>query len=188
MTRRQIRKEAERLVKDGLGRQQVFDMLRHQATGMDEEKLARIVRYVPSLAARQRYRIPHAVLLVLLWVTAVAKSLYGIGMAMESGRSVIIAALLLPIVTVILGISIALYRTRAYHTIAFLSVIGLVRFISRTDWANFDPFNTIDLVVAATMIGLSWHLFNKVASNYEVVSGADGTQVIVFPPEPAPTA
>ncbi|MBK8497545.1 MAG: hypothetical protein IPL52_01700 [Flavobacteriales bacterium] len=181
MTRRQIRKEAERLVKDGLGRQQVFDILKHQGAGMDDEKLARIVRYVPSLAARQRYKVPHAVLLVLLWITAVAKSLYGIGMAMESGRSVILAAFMLPIVTVILGIGIAMHRTRAYHTVAFLSVIGLVRYISRTDWANFDPFDTIDLVVAATMIGLAWYLFNKVASNYEVVPGADGTNVIVFP-------
>lgn len=187
MTRRQIRKEAERLVKDGLGRQQVFDILKHQGAGMDDEKLARIVRYVPSMAARQRYKVPHAVLLALLWVTAVAKSLYGIGMAMESGRSVILAALMLPIVTIILGIGIAMYRTRAYHTVAFLSAIGLVRYISRTDWSTFDPFNTIDLVVAAAMIALSWYLFNKVASNYQVVPGADGPTV-VFPPEPALTS
>lgn len=184
MTNTQVRKAAEAKVKDGMGRQEAFDALKLEGTGMDDEKLARIVRYVPSLVARHHYRAAHAVLLVLLWITAVAKSLAGLQMAIEQGWSRLPAVILLPAITIILSVLIAMYRTRSYHTIAFLSALGLIRFSLRMDWANFDPWNSIDLVVAVAMIALSWYLFTKMASNYEVVPSGDGGKKVVFPPEP----
>ncbi|MBL0126995.1 MAG: hypothetical protein IPP83_05940 [Flavobacteriales bacterium] len=184
LSRRQLRKSAEALAKDGLGRQQIFSALRMQVGEKDDEKLARIVRYVPSLAARRRYKMPHAVLLVLLWLTVVGKSLYGINVAMDSGWSRWYAALTLPAITVILSVAVAMYRTRAYHTIAFLSVIGLFRYFTHVDMDHFDPWDSVDLIVAAAVIGLSWYLFMKMASNYEVIKTADGGTAILFPSDP----
>ncbi len=184
MKRREIRKAAQTLVEDGLGRQAVYDQLSAQATGMDAEALARVVRYVPSLAARLHYKVPHSVLLVLLWLSAVGKSMYGLSIAMEQGWDRWYLALLLPAITVALSVAIVMYRTRAYNTLAVLGAIGLLKYITRTDWSNFDPWNTIDLAVAGGIVALSWYLFTKVASNYQVATATDGTKMITFPAEP----
>lgn len=184
MTRREIRKAAQAQVEAGLGRQAVYDQLSVQGTGLESEKLARIVRYVPSLAARQHYKVPHSILLVLLWLSAVGKSLFGLSIAMEQGWDRWYLALWLPAITIALSVAVAMYRTRAYNTLAVLASIGLLKYITRTDWAHFDPWNTIDLAVAGGIIGLSWYLFFKVASNYEVATAADGSKVITFPTEP----
>lgn len=184
LSTKEIRGKAEAKAQEGLGRQQVYDELSSEGTGLEAEPLARIVRYVPSLAARARFKAIHSILLVLLWITAVGKSLIGVGMALERGWEFLPFALLLPAVTVWIAVHIAQYRTRAYHTLGVLSAIGLFRFLMSVDWSAFDPWESIDLGVAAGLCGISWYLFLKVASNYEVSRAGDGRAVIIFPPEP----
>jgi len=183
LTSKQVRKAAEKKIEDGLGRQQAYDELAAEGTGLGAEELARIVRYVPSLATRAAYKVPHAVLLVLLWITAVGKSLIGLSMAIEQGWAYLPLALLLPAITVWIAADIARYRTRAYHTCAILVVIGLVRFLTHVNWNQFDPWGSIDLIVAITAGGLSWFLFMRVASNFEVEHAPQGL-IVRFPPEP----
>lgn len=183
MTTRELRSAAEALAQEGANRQQIYDQLRGPGSGLSDEQVARVVRYVPSLDTRARYRTPHAVLIILLWLSAVGKSLFGLGMALERGWNYLPMALLLPALSALLAISIARFRTRAYHTTAVLGALGLFRFIRRIDWSNFDPWDSIDLVVATGICGLSWFLFLKVASNYQVVKHGKTTTVI-FPDEP----
>lgn len=78
-----------------------------------------------------------------------------------------------------------MYRTRAYHTIAFLSVIGLFRYFTHVDMDLVPPmgFGGPDRGRGA-VIGLSWYLFMKMASNYEVIKTADGGTAILFPSNP----
>jgi hypothetical protein len=184
MNNREVRKAAEAKVREGRSRQQVFDALKVEGTGLSDEALANIVRYTPSLALQRAYRTPHSVLLVLLWVTAVAKSLNGVVMALEQGWHRLPWVLILPSITILLGVAIARRRTRAYHTIAVLSAIGLLRLLLRKEWIA-DPFILIDIALAIAMAALAWYLFSKMASNYEVDDASDGTKRILFPAEPA---
>lgn len=185
MTKRSVRKEANALIQEGLGRQQIFDTLNAQGTGMEVEALANLVRYMPSLATRAKYRVAHATLLILLWISAVSKSLFGVGMALERGWSQLPFAILLPAITIVLAIGIAMYRTRAYHTVAFVTIIGLVRMSTRTTWSEADLGTWVGLCFSASMVGLAWYLFTKMASNYEVHDAPDGSKRIAFPPEPS---
>ncbi len=183
MTAREARKAAEAKVEEGLSRQQVFDSLKVEGTGLSDEALANVVRYTPSLALQRAYRTPHSALLIMLWMTAVAKSLHGVVLALEQGRQRLPWALLLPSITILLGIAIVRRRTRAYHTIAVLSAIGLLRMLLRKEWLT-EPFIFIDIALALAMAAIAWYLFNKMASNYRVEEGADGTKHITFPVEP----
>ncbi len=105
-------------------------------------------------------------------------------MALEQGWHRLPWVLILPSITILLGVAIARRRTRAYHTIAVLSAIGLLRLLLRKEWIA-DPFILIDIALAIAMAALAWYLFSKMASNYEVDDASDGTKRILFPAEPA---
>ena len=162
----------------------MFDELKRLGTAMDDERMARMVRYMPSLGARRHFRVPHAVLLVMLWISVVAKSLAGFAIVAEQGWTRWPAILLLPSVTLVFAVLVAMSRTRAYHTVAFLAGYGLLKGLLRLRSEVADTWDAIDLVFAAGMLALAWYLFAKVASNFEVMTDAEGGTRVVFPPEP----
>ena len=191
--KRAIRKRAEELAEEGLGRQHIYDQILLEGTTLKEEKVAEIVRWVPSLAAREAYKVPHALLLVVLWAVAVLKSWAGLSLAAEKGWGALIFMILLPSATVYMAVMIAKYRGQYYRWAAFLAIYGLLRNFGMI-LKELDPLSVLDILPAVIIAVLGLYLHNKAVPEAEEKletylndqGQKRGRKVYVFPPEPVP--
>ena len=71
MGKREIRKAVEAKIDLGYSRQHAFDEMRLEQPELGLKRLADVVRYVPSLAARQKYRVEQGALLAAIAASAV---------------------------------------------------------------------------------------------------------------------
>jgi hypothetical protein len=73
MSNKAIRTKAEELLSFGVPKQQVFDNLLLQFPEAKPRKVAEVVRYMPSLQARERYGAIHRALLITIALSAVLR-------------------------------------------------------------------------------------------------------------------
>jgi hypothetical protein len=76
MSNKAIRTKAEELLSFGIPKQQVFDNLLLQFPEARPKKVAEVVRYLPALQARERYRSVHVALLITIVLSAVLRIVY----------------------------------------------------------------------------------------------------------------
>lgn len=187
MTRKELRKAAEQMVQAGMGRQQVFNELRVQS-GLPEEKVAQVVRYVPSLESRERYMTAQAMLIGLLVLTIVIKLGIALLQVIQVGLAWTPFIFLLPLINIALLYGVVTYRGRAYHFVGLFAFFTLTRIVfdlnSSTSW-----FVWVDVAIAAALLGLGYFLNSKMVPGYQEVKekyvNAEGQErlrnVIQFP-------
>jgi hypothetical protein len=73
MSNKAIRTKAEELLSFGVPKQQVFDNLLLQFPEAKPKKVAEVVRYLPSLYARERFGAVHRALLITIALSAVLR-------------------------------------------------------------------------------------------------------------------
>ena len=166
MTKLQIRKLARQKAKEGKSRQQIYNEIVKE-TGEWNERVAKIVRYVPSQNMRDKYRTVNNILAAVMCLMGIAPLIVLVDLYLQYGRPEILAiGIILP------GIFIwSAVRIYMFHTNQYTATIGIfVLFILRArDWHLEQEAFLIGLAVALFQLGLGLYLFFKVASNYKVV-------------------
>jgi hypothetical protein len=85
MTNKEIRKLAEEKISQGKTRQQTFDEIKEE-TKQSSEKVAKIIRFIPTLDSRERYKIANTILGIILLLTVFLKILAGIPIILQFGK------------------------------------------------------------------------------------------------------
>lgn len=168
MTKRQIRKEAKQHILSGKTKQETFDHLKGIGK-LPIEDLAKIIKSIPTLQAREEYKILNIILISLLALTVLAKMLTGIPIVIENGLKWLPILFIIPIVNIILLIGVATYWGESHKWVAILTILGLLRTLGSMLGQPFDPLILVDLSIAAGLIGLGFYLHSKLYTAYKIV-------------------
>jgi hypothetical protein len=166
-SKRTIRKTAEQLVLAGKSRQQVYEELR-PSSGLADEELANIIRYIPSTEARKRHLTAQTALIGLLVFTVLLKLLAAFGILLDNVTEMLPWVLFMPVVNIVLAIGVAMHRGMAYKMVALLTSIGLLQgaaaIFSSPLWVIL-----IELGLAAALIGFSLFLLKRMVPDHTTV-------------------
>ena len=169
MTKRELRKKAQDKIVEGKSRQQVFEEMKAEhATRIAE--IVKIVRFMPSLATREKYKTYHILLLTFLGISIALKIVAVLPMIIEHGINWLPVLLLLPVINLLLIIMVASYNGQAYKLVAILSFIGVVRSLGELGKVAFDPWMLVGFGLAGALIGLGFFMHSKMVSEYQLVS------------------
>lgn len=186
MDKKRIRQQAEERIGYGYTRQHVFDELMLERPAEKPQRVADIVRNVPSLMARQAYRGHHQLLLL-----AVA-----VGAALQIARPVLEGAMdkpsaskwvgLVPLASIFLGIGVYRWRGETFQWLALVNIWGALGLMGKLDdlvRGDLDGWTAARYALTLTVAGLGLFLWKRVFPKYTVQT-VGGAQRIVFPPEP----
>lgn len=163
-----IRKAVEAKIALGYSRQHAYDEMCLEHPELAGKRLADIVRYIPSMAARERYRTEHGLLLFAIAAYVVLPVLHA--QSIPGWRSIPGPAALaaLPFATIALGIAIARYRLKGLPWLIFVTALGLFRGLGHPQDLAVDPWTLARYATAIAIAGLSIQLLHKLVSDYRV--------------------
>jgi len=164
MTKGELSKIALTKIKDGKSRQETLEEM-HTETQTSRAELAKILKYLPPLKTRERYKVLNAVLLFLLLLTALFKILTGIPIVLDNGIWWLPVLFFLPILNIILIYGVAKFKGKYYKPVAILTILGFLRSLKGID--AMDMYLLIDLLIAGFMVFLGFFLKSKFAGDYE---------------------
>ena len=183
MGKRDIRKAVEAKVELGYSRQHAFDEMRLERPELGVKRLADIVRHVPSLAARQRYRVEQGALLAAIAASVLLQFIHSpsiYGAQAEDAKAFLFA---IPLASIGMGIGIFRYHAQLYRWLMILTLCGIFRRIGVIHFEETDPWTIAHYALAVAIAGLAFFLHVKLASNYRMVPGTQ-PPMVEFPPEP----
>lgn len=166
MRKQAIQKAVDAKIALGYSRQHAYDELRLEYPEASSRKLANLVRYTPSLAARQRYRTEHGALLMATGLHVLLPVMHVF--AMPGRQSLFGQGLFAAIPFAMIGIAIAIARYRL-HVLPWLIVIALLslfRGYNHQEEVLQDTWTIVAYVLTAIIAGLSILLHQRLASNY----------------------
>lgn len=189
MDMKRIRKQAEERFGFGYTRQHVFDELMLEYPGAKQKKIAEVVRYIPSIAARERYKAYHQGLLAAIVAYAILQLARPLLDGEFDGPGTMKYFRLLPIATIFLGIAVYRWRGEVLPWLAFMngiSVFALMSDLKALAGGSVDPWEFARHVLSVTIAALAWYLLSKMYSKYTEEKDPLGQMPprIVFPPEP----
>jgi len=165
MTKKDVKIEARQSILAGNTKQQTFDKLK--TTGkLPAEELAEIIRPIPTLQARQKYKQLQIILLVLLFLTVLVKVLAVMPIITEDGIQWSPEIIMLSIVCifyVILFWAVAMYRPGSHKIAAVVTILSLYYTLGYVMNQGFLFF--ADLAIAAGIIGLGFYLNSRFSSS-----------------------
>lgn len=161
MDTKQLRKAAREKINTGASAQEAYEALLGGGN-IPDEKLADIVRFIPTLDRRREYRTAHVALMALLVLAAILRLLVGpVQQAKGPGwlsMSVFVAACLACVV------GLALYRGKAY---IWSVLVVLLITMGRVDGWDASEWITGPLWIAMlAIVFLGIYLHKKVLANY----------------------
>ena len=126
MTKKAIQTQAKQKIKEGKSHQETFNELKLESK-LDTKELAGIIRYIPTLKNRQKYRRPQTVLIAILCLTILFKLLPGFSIVVEKGWNFLPLLLIFPIINIILTYGIINYKGQYYRTIIIFSILSFLK-------------------------------------------------------------
>lgn len=182
MGKKDIRRAVEAKIALGYSRQHAYDEMHLEHPEVSSKKLANMVRYTPSLAARQRYRTEYGALLVTVGMYVLLPVIHSLttpGRQALFGHGMFAA---FPFAMVGMGIAIARYRLQVLPWLIVITLFSLLRVYNHQYEILEDIWAIARYVLAAIIAGLSILLYLKLASNYTMDRTFTPPQVI-FPQE-----
>ncbi|HEY0977620.1 MAG TPA: hypothetical protein VGE21_09130 [Flavobacteriales bacterium] len=188
MTRKEVRRLVEERLSWGYSRQQVFDELRLQGTGLKDARLAELIRYRPSLQARERYGRLNNVLLGLIVAYGLIQLLRPLLAGPWEQPSAYRLLTILPIATVFLGYAVYRFRGEAYTWLALINLwssLAILRGLTHVKDADPDPWTIAKRVLSLAIAGLALYLANRLfpRPKKERDPLGEGAVRFVFPPD-----
>ena len=164
MTKKEVRKVVNNSILNGKTKQEIFEELK-ETSHRSHQDLAKIIRTVPSLQARTKYKQLNIILIVLLAITILGKIAMGTSIISASGISIIIANwfsffFILPVVDIFLLIGVVTYSQNSHIYIAIWTFFCMSHII------QFERFLFVILVA---IIGLGIFLNSKLYPKYQTV-------------------
>lgn len=189
MGKKDIRRKVEERIGFGYTRQHVFDELVLEHPEEKRKKIAEVVRYVPSLVARERYKVYQQGLLAAIVAYAVlqlARPLLD-GEFNEVGTFKFVR--LLPFATIFMGIAVYRWRGEVLPWLTFMnafSVFPLLNDLGELAKGSVDPWEFARHFLSLTIAALAWYLTSRMYPKYKEEKDPLGQMPprIVFPPEP----
>lgn len=182
-----IRKLVEERISFGYSRQHVFDEMRLLHPEVHAKKIAQVVRYVPSEAAREHFKVPHHGLLAAVVVFGALQVLRPFVEGKFNDASAWQAFRFMPIATVFLGYAVYRWRGEVLTWLAILngfSVFGLLRDLSALLQGEVEPWGFARRALSVTIAALAAYLAVRMYPKYKEERDASGQVHFVFAPEP----
>ena len=168
MTNKETRKLARQKINEGKSHQETFEELL-QETKKPAEGIAKIVRFIPTLENRRKYKTVQTILIIVLALTILIKMAAGLSIVMEKGIHWSPIIFLLPIINIALLYGVATYQGQYYRLVVILSIFSLINGLLNTAGEAFDPLILIDLGIAGVLIGLGIYLNAKMVSKCQTI-------------------
>lgn len=165
MTKKEIRKLALQKIKEGKTQHKTFEELKG-TSGIPSTELANIIKAIPTLALRNKYKILNDILIGLLGITFAFKIMTGILLIIENGVSWIPILFILPIINVFLLWGVATYSGSTHRLVGVFGVLSLTNTISNLN-EGFLAF--IDFGILVAIIGLGYYLQSKLTPGYRTI-------------------
>lgn len=168
MTNKEIRKAATESILAGRPKQETYEKFAGKS-GLTAEKLANLIRAIPSLATRKQYANLNAILVIVLAISVIIKILSGISFVINKGIQWIWVPIFMPLIMIFLLWGIITCRGRSHRLVALLATFSLVRFLGAMHGVPFDAYLIIDLALLGPLIGLGFYLDAKLCPAYSIV-------------------
>jgi len=180
MSNKAIKAKAEELLSFGMPKQLVFDNLLLQFPEAKPKKVAEVVRYMPSLLARERYRAMHLTLLGLIVASAVlrlARPLLNGSIGPDQATAYLS---LVPIATLLMGYSMYRWQGEVFGWVGWgnaLGAFGLLNDLSRFVKDCGDLWTLSGRILSVSIGGvalyLAYRVFTKPKMEKDPMSGAE---------------
>lgn len=169
MGRNAIRRKSDELLGYGYPKQHVVDLVLMEHPQEKPRKVAGVVRYRPTLVARDRYRNLHAVLLLtiaLYGAIRVAKPILE-GLDWSSSYRLLSLA---PIATVLLGWSIYRWEGQVFGWVGWVNVIGITSLpsaIEEVAAGDGDAWKLAFSVLSVSIGGMALFMAHRVFPKFK---------------------
>ena len=189
MSTKRIRAKADELVGYGYSRQHLYDTLVLEFPDATPERVAGVVRYVPSEAARAEYAAVHQGMLLVIGLTALMH-LVDRWAGMASGADTILSLLrALPFASLFLGVALFRWRGEVLPLLVVVNGAGALGLFGDVGELMIGALPWTSLVMHGLALAtalLAWHLYRKVFGKAEAITDPTGIKptTYLFPPEP----
>jgi len=188
MGNKAIKRKAEEHLGRGMPKRQVFDLLMAEFPEAQPKKVAEVLRYMPTLQARERYRSLHRLLMAAIALHAVLRVLRPALDAdfVWADPSRIVGVV--PFATLLLGYSVYRWRGQLFEWVGWMNVIGAYGAIKVLQvWQNGggDAWRTVYSLLPVGIGALALYLAHKVFAKPKVERDPVGQRAkrYVFPEE-----
>lgn len=168
MTKKEVRKLAQQKIKEGKTQQQTFEEIKEESDRPAEE-IAIIVKGIPTLAKRQKYKSLNSVLIGLLVLTIALKMNSGIPIVVEKGIKWFPIIFILPLINVFMLWGVSTFRASFHRFAAVLTMISVIRNLKHFLGESFEPMLILDLMIYGGIIFLGFYLQGKLTPGYATV-------------------
>lgn len=183
-----IGKKAEELLGYGLPKQQAYDLLMAEFPEAKPKKVAELLRHMPSLQARERFRALHHALLVVVVASAALRILRPVlndAIRLDQATGYLS---LVPIATVLVGWSLYRWQGQVFAWVGWgnlLGAFGLLDELNLLVKDGGDPWSLsgrfLGVVIGAITLYLSYRVFAKPKEEKDPLG--QGPVRYVFPEE-----
>ncbi|MEZ4756881.1 MAG: hypothetical protein R2817_08650 [Flavobacteriales bacterium] len=187
MSLRPVRERASELLSFGMSKQQVYDHLRVEFPGTKAGKVAELLRYMPSLEARERYGGVHRWLLITIALSAVLRIVHPLldpGYDWASGAKYVS---LVPIATLLVGWTIYRWQGQVLVWVGWGNLAGigsLVKQVPAFVRGDADPcslaFAALPVAIGVLALVLVYGAFSAYERRKDPQGGPD---IFTFPDE-----
>ncbi|MBK6755488.1 MAG: hypothetical protein IPG69_18335 [Flavobacteriales bacterium] len=180
MSVKAIKAKAEELLSFGIPKQQAFDNLMLQFPEAKPKKVAEVLRYMPSLLARERYRSLHLALLGLIAASAalrLARPLLTGSVGLDQATAYLS---LVPIATLLLGYSLYRWQGQVFEWVGWGNVVGVFGLMKELNLLAKDGVDLWDLsgrllsvCIGGVALYLAYRVFTKPKVEKDPLGGPD---------------
>jgi ribosomal-protein-alanine N-acetyltransferase len=181
VTRRQIAKLAKAKIKEGKSRQEVFDELSKELDAT-EIFIARVVRQIPSLKSREKYRALNMALGIILCLSVAIKVLLASALfILDEYEPLAVGLAGFSIVDLLFAIGVFRFWGAVYNAVAILAIVGVVRSLKYALSGVLDVYTIGAYALEGAIIFLGFFLGVKLVSKHKKVTveiKSDSGQII----------
>lgn len=162
-----IRKKADELLGYGYTKQRVVDLVLMEHPQEKPRKVAEVVRYRPTMLARERYRDLHTALLITIALYGALRVLKPIIEGVDWSSSYRLLSLA-PIATILLAWSVYRWQGQVFGWVGWVNIIGITSLpsaIKETVAGDGDPwklaFSAFSVCIGGMALYMAYRVFPR---------------------------
>ncbi len=168
MTKREVKKLAKQKISEGKSQQETYDEI-VEMTKLNRQKVAQIVKMIPTIKSKAESKLLNSILVVLLVLKSIMQLVLGfiIVAAYDSEFAPVVFILSIP--SLLLMIGVATYFTDAHRITGILAFGAFLFSILTMGNGGFDILVFLDIVLLGSIFIISLYLQAVLVPGYKVV-------------------
>lgn len=169
MGRTTIRRKADELLGYGYSKQRVVELVLLELPHEKPRQVAKVVRYRPTILARERYNGVHTALMLVIVLYGTLRVLKPVMEGVDWSSAYRLFSLA-PIATVLLGWSIYRWQGQVFGWVGWVNVMGLASLpsaIPGTLAGDGDPWKLSFSVLSISIGGMALYLAHRVFPKFK---------------------